>query len=123
VTRNLSDEEIRGDYETNTGRVIVERFVSAGIDPVLMPACLDASHGPFVWGDSPEVALENAIALEHAAAIAIQTLTLAPETEPIGQALLDRHFFRKNGPAAYYGQPHRGMANLEGRVPTLGDGI
>lgn len=104
VTRLLSEEEIQRDYEANTGRAIVERFVSAGIDPVSIPACLDASHGPFVWGDSPEAALENAIALEHVAAVAIHTLALAPDIAQIPRTLLDKHFFRKHGPGAYYGQ-------------------
>jgi L-ribulose-5-phosphate 4-epimerase len=118
VTRFLSDDEIQGDYEANTGRVIVELFISAGIDPAMMPACLDASHGPFVWGDSPEVALENAIALEHVSAIAIHTLALAPDTPPIPCVLLDKHFFRKHGPGAYYGQPSDGLGDhREGRVP------
>lgn len=119
VTRFLTDDEIRGDYEANTGRVIVERFISAGIDPAAMPACLDASHGPFVWGDAPEAALENAIALEHVAAMAIQTLALAPDIPPIPAVLLDKHFFRKHGPGAYYGQPPDGSGDrMERRVPV-----
>lgn len=120
VTRLLSDDEIQGDYEANTGLVIVERFVSAGIDPAGIPACLDASHGPFVWGNSPEAALENAIALEHVAAMAIHTLALAPDSPPISRALLDKHFFRKHGPGAYYGQPPDKLRDpTEGRVPDL----
>jgi L-ribulose-5-phosphate 4-epimerase len=119
VTRLLSDEEIETDYETNTGRVIVERLSSAGVDPVSMPACLDASHGPFVWGTSPEAALENAIALEHVAAIAIHTLALAPDIAPISRALLDKHFFRKHGPGAYYGQPPGLPEPRQRSVPVL----
>ena len=114
VTRFLTDDEIRGDYEANTGRVIVERFAGAGLDPAEIPACLDASHGPFVWGDAPEAALENAIALEHVAAMAIHTLALAPDAPPIPRALLERHFFRKHGPGAYYGQATVGSRGRRG---------
>jgi L-ribulose-5-phosphate 4-epimerase len=104
VTRAMTDEEIAVDYELNTGRVIVERFNSTGLDPDRVPACLDASHGPFVWGPTPEAALDNAIALEQVAVMAIATVALAGEVEPIGPRLLDKHFLRKHGPAAYYGQ-------------------
>ncbi len=105
VTRLLTDEEIAADYELNTGRVIVERFTEGGIDPSEVPACLDADHGPFAWGATPEEAIVNAIALEHVAWMAIHTVALAPETGPIPRSLLDRHFTRKHGPGAYYGQP------------------
>ena len=105
VTRPLTDEEVAGEYERNTGLVIVERFREAGLDPAEMPACLDVSHGPFVWGPSPEAALENAIGLEQVAEAALHTVALAPDVQPIGRALLERHFSRKHGPAAYYGQP------------------
>jgi L-ribulose-5-phosphate 4-epimerase len=104
VTRLLTDVETRGEYELNTGRVIVERFHSGGVDPMEMPACLDAIHGPFTWGTSPEQALENAIALEQVAAMAAQTEALSPALPPPPRALLDRHFQRKHGPDAYYGQ-------------------
>lgn len=107
VTRLLSDEEIELDYELNTGLVIVERFVRDGIDPLEVPACLDASHGPFTWGDTPEKALEHAIALEHVAAMAISTVALTPHAGGIPDALLRRHFYRKHGPGAYYGQKSR----------------
>ena len=113
VTRALTSEEIATDYELNTGRVIVERFASGHIDPAEVSACLDASHGPFTWGASPEEALVNAIALEQVARIALHTLAIRPDTEPIPEALLDRHFRRKHGPGAYYGQPrspHEGPA-------------
>lgn len=105
VTRVLFDAEIAADYERNTGLVIAERFARGGIDPTEVPACLDACHGPFTWGASPDEALDNAIALEHVAAMAIHTLVLAPEAGPIPRSLLDRHFRRKHGPGAYYGQP------------------
>ncbi len=105
VTRALSDQEIAGDYETHTGLVIVERFQAGGIDPAEVPACLDVRHGPFVWGASPEEALANAIALEHVAAMALKTLALAPGIGAAPEALVERHFHRKHGAGAYYGQP------------------
>ena len=113
VTRALTDDEIATDYELNTGRVIVERFASGGIDPAEVPACLDASHGPFTWGATPEEALVNAVALELVAGMAIHTLAIRPDAGPIPEALLDRHFRRKHGPGAYYGQSrsvHEGRA-------------
>jgi L-ribulose-5-phosphate 4-epimerase len=105
VTRPLTDEEIRTDYEVNTGRVIVERFTVDRLDPDEMPACLDASHGPFAWGPSPERALDNAIALELVATMALHTLAIDPAARPIQEALLEKHHSRKHGPGAYYGQP------------------
>lgn len=105
VTRLLTDDEIEGDYEANTGRVIVERFVDGGVDPHDVPGCLDVAHGPFVWGSDASGALSNAIALEHLASVAFHALSLAPDIAPIQQTLLDRHFLRKHGTNAYYGQP------------------
>ena len=102
VTRALTQDETAREYEANTGRAIVERF--RGTDPIRMPAVLVESHGPFTWGANPMSAVENAIALEAAAISALATLTLDPETLPISKHLLDRHFPRKHGPAAYYGQ-------------------
>jgi L-ribulose-5-phosphate 4-epimerase len=110
VTRLLTDEEIGEAYERNTGRVIVERFAAGGIDPAEVPACLDAGHGPFAWGATPEEALDNAIALEHVAAMALHTLRLAPAIESLQGRLLAKHFQRKHGPAAYYGQRVEGTA-------------
>lgn len=101
-TRSLADAEIQSDYEANTGAVIVERF--AGIDPLTMPAVLVAGHGPFTWGPSVDAAVENAMALEYIARMAAKTLRLAPDTPPMSPALLDKHFFRKHGAGAYYGQ-------------------
>jgi L-ribulose-5-phosphate 4-epimerase len=105
ITRHLTEDEIVEDYETNTGRVIVERFAAAGIAPFDVPAVLDASHGPFTWGPTVESALENAIALEAIAAMAIHTVALDPAPEAIPGELLEKHFGRKHGPGAYYGQP------------------
>ena len=101
-TRLLREREIKNDYEENTGRVIVERF--AGIEPSACPGVLVGSHGPFAWGRSVAQAVENACVLEHLARLASETLRANPNTEPMQQALLDKHFLRKHGPTAYYGQ-------------------
>ena len=102
VTRPLIADETAQDYEANTGRVIVERF--RGMDPMQMPAVLVANHGPFTWGSTVATALENAVALEAVAKTAYATLALAPETPPVSGHLLDKHFQRKHGSTAYYGQ-------------------
>ena len=104
VTRQLSDEEVAGDYEAATGAVIVEALTAAGLDAVEMPAVLVASHGPFTWGPDPGAAADNAVALEAVAAMAIETLTLDPDAKPMARSLLDRHYHRKHGATAYYGQ-------------------
>jgi len=101
-TRPLTSEEIATDYEAHTGRVIVERF--ADLDPRHMPAVLVAGHGPFVWGETVEVAVETAVVLEYVARMALETLRLNASAEPIPDTLLNKHFFRKHGPGAYYGQ-------------------
>jgi L-ribulose-5-phosphate 4-epimerase len=102
VTRTMTPAEVGGDYEWETGKVIVERF--AGIDPLHVPAVLVRNHGPFVWGPSGAMAVETAQALEIIADIALNTLALNPSSLPAPAHLLDKHFFRKHGPAAYYGQ-------------------
>jgi L-ribulose-5-phosphate 4-epimerase len=102
VTRLLTAEEINAGYEINTGHVIVERFAS--LDPVAMPGVLVASHAPFAWGKDAADSVKNAVALEAVAAMALDTLTLAHETGPVDQFLLDKHYFRKHGKDAYYGQ-------------------
>jgi L-ribulose-5-phosphate 4-epimerase len=104
VTRRLRDDEIEADYEANTGRVIVERFATASLDPLRLPGVLVARHGPFAWGESTRAALDNAIALEEVASVALHTERLRPGVGPIDEVLLRRHFERKHGPAAYYGQ-------------------
>jgi L-ribulose-5-phosphate 4-epimerase len=101
-TRPLRAEEIADRYEARTGEAIVERL--AGLDPLCMPAALVAGHGPFAWGPTPEAAVENAVVLELVARLACQTLGLAPQAGPIDQDLLAKHFLRKHGPDAYYGQ-------------------
>ncbi len=103
VTRALTTGEIEGDYEWETGNVIVERF--AGIEPLDIPAVLVRNHGPFTWGGSTGKAVENAQALEIVADMAIKTLSIHPATPPMGDALIGKHFLRKHGKSAYYGQP------------------
>jgi L-ribulose-5-phosphate 4-epimerase len=105
VTRELRFEEVEANYELNTGRVIIERFRDAQLDPEHVPGVLVASHAPFAWGSSPEKAVENAIVLEFAAQMAMAGLSLASDIKPIPAYLLDKHFLRKHGPKAYYGQP------------------
>jgi len=107
VTRPLTREEVEGDYERETGEVIAATIESLGLDPLEMPAILVASHGPFTWGADAEDAVDNAIALEAVAAMARATLALNPGVEPVPQYLLDRHYGRKHGPGAYYGQKNR----------------
>jgi L-ribulose-5-phosphate 4-epimerase len=101
-TRLLMAAEIRSDYEANTGRVIVERFRK--LDPLQHPAVLVASHGPFVWGKSVADAVHNAVVLEFIAWLASETLRINPKLKPLQPALLDKHFLRKHGPKATYGQ-------------------
>lgn len=107
VTRPLTREEVEGEYERETGEVIASTIERLGLDPLEMPAILVASHGPFTWGLDAEDAAENAIGLEVVAAMAAGTLALNPGVEPVGQYLLDRHYKRKHGPNAYYGQKNR----------------
>ena len=101
-TRILTDDEIRGDYETETGNVIVERFDGLSYEETQM--ALVASHGPFSWGETPEKAVCNSVILEELAKTALYTELLNSSTGEIQQTLLDRHFRRKHGDNAYYGQ-------------------
>ena len=101
-TRVLAPEEVASDYEANTGKVIVERF--ADLDPAAFPGVLVAGHGPFTWGPTPLKAVENAVALEQIAAMALDTLSLDPGAVPAPSYVFDKHYFRKHGPGAYYGQ-------------------
>jgi L-ribulose-5-phosphate 4-epimerase len=103
VSEPLTRDEIQGDYEANTGHAIVKRFKKT--DPLAMPAVLVAGHGPFTWGRTASEAAHNSVLLEELAAMSLNTLALNPAAQPISQALLDRHFLRKHGPKAYYGQP------------------
>jgi len=101
-TRLMTPDEIKTDYEANTGHVIVERF--KGLDPMQQPGGLVASHGPFSWGKDPHEAVHNAAILEYVAKLASETLRINPKTTPIQSVLLDKHFLRKHGAKAYYGQ-------------------
>lgn len=105
-TRQMTPSEIEHDYEASTGLVIVETF--HGCDPLACPAVLVASHGPFAWGDCVESAAHNAFVLEHVARLAAETVRIFPSAEPMQQVLMDKHFFRKHGPSAYYGQGKSG---------------
>jgi len=102
VTDTMTPQEIEQQYEANTGRVIVRRFAS--LDPMQMPAVLVANHGPFTWGAGPAESVANAVVLEEVARIAWGTREINPEQEPISDALLDKHYLRKHGRNAYYGQ-------------------
>ena len=101
-TRGMTPKEIKGDYEIETGNVIVERFHK--LDPLAFPGALVASHGPFAWGKTVAKAVENAVVLEYLARLASETLRVNPRAGAMPRALLDKHFLRKHGPGAYYGQ-------------------
>ena len=103
LTRQLTPEEIKEAYERNTGKVIVERFVEGGLNPGEFPGVLVPNHGVFSWGKDPMSALESSIVLEEVAKMGLFTVLLNPEAN-IPQGLLDKHFLRKHGPGAYYGQ-------------------
>ena len=101
-TRPMTDEEIRGEYEKETGKVIVEAFT--GCDPDRIPGVLVFSHGPFSWGADPMEAVHNAVVMEECAFMDWHAMVLDPDRGPMQQALLDRHYLRKHGAGAYYGQ-------------------
>lgn len=102
VTRPLTKKEVEGEYEASTGRVIVERL--ARLRPLETPGVLVAGHGPFVWGKTPEEAVDNALILETVAGMALETFLLAPKKGPLPGYVLRKHYERKHGPRAYYGQ-------------------
>jgi len=102
VTANLTPNEIAADYEKNTGLVICRLFQQ--LDPNAVPGVLVAGHGPFCWGPTVAAAAQNAVILESIARMAYYTLTLAKDAQPIASELHDKHFLRKHGPGAYYGQ-------------------
>ena len=104
VTRDMTREEIEHDYEENTGYVITECFEKNAIDPDEMPAVLVASHGVFNWGPTAEKAVENALVTERCAEMALYGSLLSGKVPPISDALLDKHYYRKHGKNAYYGQ-------------------
>ncbi|MEI7837188.1 MAG: class II aldolase/adducin family protein, partial [Planctomycetota bacterium] len=92
-------------HNTNTGKVILERF--SKIDPSHFPACLVAEHGPFAWGADPQAAGDHALILEQVARLASESLRIRPDLGAIQKEILDKHFLRKHGPAAYYGQTNK----------------
>lgn len=102
--RALSPEEVEDDYEGSTGRVIVETFRERGLNPVHVPGVICRSHGPFTWGRDAAQAVYHAAVLEEVAKMAIFTVQINPEALPAPQHVLDKHFMRKHGPNAYYGQ-------------------
>ncbi|HEY1754200.1 MAG TPA: L-ribulose-5-phosphate 4-epimerase [Bryobacteraceae bacterium] len=102
VTSELSSDEIGVDYETNTGSLIVRQFQN--VDPLHTPAVLVAGHAPFCWGATPGDAAHIAVILEEVAAMALNALSINPQAGAISRDLHDKHFFRKHGPGAYYGQ-------------------
>lgn len=103
-TRRMTPEEIGGRYELETGNVIVETFRTRRIDPDQVPAALVCSHGPFAWGTDPLNAVHNAVVLEEVAFMAFHAMALNPDLPPMQRELLDKHYLRKHGPGAYYGQ-------------------
>jgi L-ribulose-5-phosphate 4-epimerase len=105
LARQLTHDEVDGDYERSVGEVIVERFSGARLDPLAVPAVLVPGHGPFAFGADAGEALRNAIALEEVARMAFQTLVVNAEADGLPEPLLRRHFTRKHGADAYYGQP------------------
>ena len=103
-TRELAQEEIDAGYEAYTGRIIVETFQERQIDPTNVPAVLCANHGPFAWGENPAQAVCHAAVLEAVAQMALLTRLLDRDVQPAPQRLQDKHYLRKHGPDAYYGQ-------------------
>ncbi|BDR15384.1 L-ribulose-5-phosphate 4-epimerase [Vibrio sp. STUT-A11] len=100
--RALTQQEIENDYELNTGKVIVETI--GATDPMAIPGILVREHAPFTWGTDPHNAVHNAVVVEEVAKMAFRTLSINPSTLPIPQTLLDKHYLRKHGKDAYYGQ-------------------
>jgi L-ribulose-5-phosphate 4-epimerase len=103
-TRPLTRTEVEGEYERNTGKVIVEHFTSAELDPAAVPGVLVAGHGPFVWSKDAMQAVTTASILEEVARMATMTLQIRPDTGALAQFLLHKHYQRKHGTNAYYGQ-------------------
>lgn len=103
-TRQLTEAEVDSEYELETGKVIVETFKDRSIDPLAVPGVLVYGHGPFTWGQTPQKAVENSVVLDEIAEMACITEVVNDSILPIPQYLLDKHFFRKHGINAYYGQ-------------------
>jgi len=103
-TRQMTDNEIHGDYEYQTGEVIIETFGKRDLNPLHIPAVLVHSHGPFAWGKDAADAVHNAVVLEECACMGLFSRQLAPQLPEMQSALLDKHYLRKHGANAYYGQ-------------------
>lgn len=104
VTRPLLQNEVEDAYEVETGNIIIDTFKSLDVDPISMPGVLVSGHAPFCWGESAEKAVHNAVVLEEVAKMAFHTFQLNQQVNAIDQFLLDKHYFRKHGSKAYYGQ-------------------
>ena len=102
-TRELTAAEVSEDYEANTGNVIIETLKNAGIDPLSVPGIVVKNHGPFTWGKDAAASVYHAVVMEQVAEMALKTLLLNPSAS-IAQYVLDKHYLRKHGPNAYYGQ-------------------
>lgn len=102
--RSLTKEEIDGDYEKNTGLLIIETFEKRKINPAYVPGVLCKNHGPFTWGKDAAEAVHNAVVLEEVAKMAAKTELINPQVRPASDAIRDKHFYRKHGENAYYGQ-------------------
>ena len=102
--RPLTKEEIEGEYEKNTGLVIIETLKKRNINPMDIPGIIIASHGPFAWGKDAKEAVHNAVVMEELAKMAYRTIQITPEIKSVEQYLLNKHYFRKHGANAYYGQ-------------------
>ena len=105
-TRSLTKEEVEGDYEANTGKVIIETIKGKGYDILSLPAILVRNHGPFAWGKDAGSSVYNAVVCEKCAEMALKSFMLNPQAE-MPQYILDKHYYRKHGPNAYYGQNNR----------------
>ncbi len=103
-TRSLTPEEIHENYEKNTGKVIIETIENSGINPIFTPAILCQNHGPFTWGKDAADAVHNAVVLEEVAKMAFKTELINPHVTPAPAHIVEKHFFRKHGTNAYYGQ-------------------
>lgn len=110
-TRDLTDDEINGEYEKETGNVIVETIGEK--DPLEVPGIVVKNHGPFAWGKDPDSAVYNAVVLDKVAEMAYKTMTLNNRVAPVKQTLLDKHYLRKHGANAYYGQNNASASNNE----------
>ncbi len=102
--RSLTPNEVEEDYERNTGKVIIETFAERKLDPVAVPGVICRNHGPFTWGKDAAQAVYHAVVLEEVAKMALYTITIDPRTAPAPQHVQDKHYMRKHGPNAYYGQ-------------------